>query len=250
MKRSNYLTLMLVVFSCYLVQPALGQGRFLNKLKNKTEDKAIDKIFGKDEEKENPAETNSPYNTKGSGLTKEPPDVLANIGEAENAFSEKKYTKSRYAVRQAIMGIELEIGNNILDELPGEIRGLPAVKDEDMVASTGIGFAGLIIERTYRKDDKEFKVSVANESAWLSAANMYLASGGQYSEDDDHKIVEFGDDRAVLEYDEYSGYKLSVPFGQSSILITEGINFENEDEMMDASGEINIANIKKELGEE
>ena len=156
-------------------------------------------------------------------MTKEPPDVLANIGEAEKAFSDKKYSDARFSVRQAIMGIELEIGNNILDELPDEVKGLPAKKDEDMVASTGIGFAGLIIERTYREGDKEFKVSVANESAWLSAANMYLASGGQYSDDDNHKIVKFGDERAVLEYDEYSGYKLSVPFGQSSILVTGSI---------------------------
>ena len=48
MKRINYVSLLLVVFSCFLAQPVLSQGRFLNKLKNKAEDKAIDKIFGKD----------------------------------------------------------------------------------------------------------------------------------------------------------------------------------------------------------
>jgi hypothetical protein len=53
----------------------------------------------------------------------------------------------------------------------------------------------------------------------------------------------------VLEYDEYSGYKLSVPFGQSSILVTNGINFMTEKEMMDASENIDIEKIKKVLGE-
>jgi hypothetical protein len=74
---------------------------------------------------------------------------------------------------------------------------------------------------------------------------MYATSG-----DDNHKIVTIDGQRAVLEYDEYSGYKLSVPFGQSSILVTEGINYADENEMMNSSKEINIENIKKELGEQ
>ncbi len=263
MKRYAFLFFLALVLGCFSGQQVMGQGKFLRKLKNKAEDKAIKQVFGEDENNNNAgagntagygnsSDANAPANTKGAGLTTEPPDVPKNIGEAEKSFGDKQYADARFAVRQAILGIELEIGNNILGGLPDEIDGLPAVKDEDNVGSSGIGFVGLIIERTYRKGDKQFKVSIGNESAWLSAANMYLASGGAYgaSTDDNHKIVKLGDNRAVLEYDEYSGYKLSVPFGQSSILVTEGVNFENEDEMMNASKQIDVDQIKKELGEE
>jgi hypothetical protein len=241
-------------------QQAAAQGNFIKKLKNKAEDKAVKKIFGEDTDEAtntsgnnpNRNSSNSPSNTKGGGLTTEAPDVLDNIGEANGAFGNKKYADARYAVRQAILGIELEIGNNILEGFPEKVNGLPAVKDEDMVASTGIGFVGLVIERTYREGDKQFKVTIGNETALMTAANMYMAAGGGYAntQDQDHKTVKLGDHRGVIEYDENSGYKLSVPFGQSSLLVTEGVNFETEQEMMSASEEIDLNNIKKELGEE
>lgn len=249
-----------------VAQPLSSQSKFLKKLKDKTEDKAIEKVFGKEDGNNNTgnntngnagnsgiygnSNSNSPSNTRGEGLTSTPPDVLANISEAEKSFDAKRYDDARFAVRQAILGIELEMGNNVLEGLPQNINGLPMVKDEDFVASTGIGFVGLVIERFYRKDDKQFKVTIGNDAAMLTAANMYMASGAYAStSDQDYKNVTLGEYRGILEYDEYSGYKLSVPIGQTSVLVTEGINFENETEMMDASEMIDIDNIKKELGE-
>jgi hypothetical protein len=41
-----------------------------------------------------------------------------------------------------------------------------------------------------------------------------------------------------------------VPFGQSSIFVAEAVNFENEQEIMDAANEFDIEKIKKEFGEQ
>jgi hypothetical protein len=260
---SKYVFLLLLT-GCIAWQPTYGQGSLIRKLKEKAENKAVEQVFGPDQKEgsgnENQGnsgygssnDANRPSNTKGAGLTTEAPDVLASIAQADAAFGNKKYNDARFGLRQAILGIELEIGEKILEGLPESINGLPFIKEEDNVASTGIGFVGLFIERTYRKDDKQFKVIVGNESALLSAANLYLSAGGMYAtaSDDNHKVVTIDGQRAVLEYDEYSGYKLSIPFGQSSILITEGINYADENEMMNSSKEINIENIKKELGEQ
>ena len=262
MKSLSKYAFLLLLAGCFAWQPAFGQGSLIRKLKEKAENKAVEQVFGTEQETGSGNQGNNSYggsndanrpaNTKGAGLTTEAPDVLANIDLADAAFGNKKYSDARFGLRQAILGIEMEIGEKILKGLPESINGLPAVKDEDNVASSGIGFVGLIIQRTYRQDDKQFNVTVGNEAALLSAANLYLSSGGMYatSGDDNHKIVTIEGQRAVLEYDEYSGYKLSVPFGQSSILVTEGINYADENEMMNSSKEINIENIKKELGEQ
>lgn len=259
MKKGIFILLMIFVGSL-AGQQAMAQGKFLKKLKKKAEEKATEAVFGEDENQNqntnNPSGTydnsgNSPTNTTGKGLTTKPPDVLANIDEAEGNFDKKKYADARYAVRQAILGIELEIGNNILEGFPESIDGLPAVKEEDQVASTGIGFVGLMIERTYREGDKQFKVTVGNESALMAGMSMYMASGAYgNNQEEGMKNVKLGEHRAVIEFDESSGYKLTVPFGQSSVMITEGINFETEEEMMSASEEIDLDHIKKELGEE
>jgi hypothetical protein len=265
MKTLSKFAFLLLLAGCFAWQPTYGQGSLIRKLKEKAEDKAVEQVFGPDQKQgsgnqgqgttghSGSNDANRPSNTKGAGLTTEAPDVLANIGQADAAFGNKKYSDARFGLRQAILGIEMEIGEKILKGLPESINGLSAVKDEDNVSSSGIGFVGLMIERTYRKGDKQFKVTVGNEAALLTAANLYLSSGGMYatsSSDDNHKVVTFDGKRAVLEYDENSGYTLSVPFGQSSILVTEGINYADENEMMDSSKEINIENIKKELGEQ
>jgi hypothetical protein len=231
---------------------------FIKKLKNKTEDAVIDEMFkGKDKSNDSSSENktsgdnSSMSNSKGGGLNNTKPDVLESIKDAESDFGNKHYSDARSSARLAIQGIELEIGENILTGLPSSINGLETIPEDDQVTSSGIGFVGLVIQRVYRGSEQEFRVTIGNDAAMLSAASMYLASGtyATSSEEQNYKQTKFKDQRAVIEYDESSGYKLSVPFGQSSILLTEGVNFTTEEEFMGASEEINIENIKNQLGE-
>lgn len=230
---------------------------FLKKLKQRTEDEIIDDVFGDKKKNDNASfqQTSSASgtrNTRGEGLTHMAPDVAENIGIAESAFEQGSYTEARYAVRQAILGVEMEIGQNILDGFPETVMGLEKVPENDHVASGSIGFVGLIIERLYRGNDQQLKVTVGNDAALLTSVNMYLTSGSYASSSDDqnHKQVKFKDYRGVLAYEDDSGYTLSVPFGQSSIFVAEGINFENEQEIMAAANEFDIEKIKNEFGEQ
>jgi hypothetical protein len=230
---------------------------FLNKFKNRAEDEVINDIFGEKKKTENASyeQTSSgsgAENTRGGGLTHTAPDVAENISNANSAFKQGSYTEARYAVRQAILGVEMEIGQNILKGLPETVKGLKMVPEDDNVASMSIGFVGLIIERVYRGNDQQLKVTVGNDAVMLSSVNMYLTSGAYASsnEDQNHKQVKFKEYPGVLAYDDNSGYTLSVPFGQSSIFVAEAVNFENEQEIMAAANEFDIEKIKKEFGEQ
>lgn len=256
MKKIIYLTGLVIFFSTISAYQAHSQG-ILKKIKQKAEDAVIEKVFEEEDDsnagnQDDPGTSGSASNTRGGGLNRAPVDVMELIGDAQTAFNGKKYKDARYSIRQAILEIELEIGENILDGLPDKIAGLSKVDSEDNVTSTGIGFVGLIVERVYRGGDQEFRVNVGNDAGWLSMANMYLASGvyASSSEEQNYKQTTFKDYRAVIEYDENTGYKLSVPFGQSSILVTEGVNFSTEDEFMNASLNIDIETIKTQLGEQ
>ncbi len=231
----------------------------MEKMKKKAEDALLKKTPAGDEQKDQEATTGTsssgtsgPSNTKGGGLNAKTIDIRQQIADAQTAYDAKKYTDAKYSIRQAILGIELEIGKNILKELPEKIAGLPIVPEEDNVTSSGIGFVGLVIHRVYGSGEKQFTLTIGNDAAMLSAVNMYLASGAYASTAEEQNIqqTKFKDYRAIIEYDESSGYKLSVPFGQSSILVTEGVNFSSEDDFMNASNEIDIENIKKHLGEQ
>lgn len=239
--------------------------RLKQKVSEKTEQKANELLNGK----KKPGDTGnsgnngtggtnrnsgSPSNTTGGGLISTPPDVNQNLTDAEAAYKNGSFGESRYAIQQAMLGVELEIGNKILKSLPASISGLNIVAESDQVTSTGWGWAGLTIQRVYRNDaDKQLTLTIANNSMWMSAVNAYLASGGyaqQNNGQQNWKQIKVKGNRAIIEYSESSGYKISVPIGQSSLLVYEGVNFASEPEITKAAEAVNIDAIKKELGEQ
>ncbi len=249
----------------FLSSTAFPQG-LLKKIQKQTEQKILKKtdktleeaIFGEDTNDPNQPGTNpsqpgtNTSNTTGGGLVMEPPDVLKNINDAEQAFNVQNYGTAKFAVRQAMLGIEMEIGHNILESLPESVDGMNKVDDKDQVTSMSYGFVGLMLERVYQGGNKELKVNIGNNSALLSAANMMLTSGAYStsSSDQNYKQTTFKGYRSVLQYDNSSGYTLSVPFGQSSIFVLNGINYNSEEELMNAADNFEIEPIKQELGEQ
>jgi hypothetical protein len=238
-----------------------AQARLMNKLKEKTEDKIIESIFEEDTDKNEPSQQSpepsqasnsntANRNTKGGGLSTDI-DVIASIDNASSQFGSGNYSSSRMAIRQAMQGIELEMGIELLKSLPDEVSSLPAQKENDQVTSSGIGFAGLYIERNYRKGDQEMQLVIANNSVWISAVNMYMGSTAYANNNNEqqYKQITFQGNQGVVEYDASSGYKLSVPFGQSSILVVNGINFDTEQQFIKSCEEIKIDLIKSKLGE-
>ena len=196
--------------------------------------------------------SNNPSNNGGGGLITTPPDVKANLTDAESAYKTNSYGEARYAVQQAMLGVELEIGNKVLKSLPESVSGLPSQKESDQVTSTGWGWAGLTIQRQYQKDDKQLRTTIANNSAWMSAVNMYLANGGyaqQTGGQQNWKQTKVKGHRAIIEYNESSGYKLSVPLGQTSLIVWDAVNFASEQDVMTAANAFDIDGLIKTLGE-
>jgi len=263
MKKFVFKTVFLLLLGFLAAATVQAQGSLIRKIQNKAEDKIVDKIFkDSDESKQtdikgveggSDTESSSPTrNRKGGGLSQPVPDVNQNITEAEVAYNNKSYSASKAAVRQALWGVELEIGRNLLKSMPEMVEGLKAVPEEDRVSSTGIGFVGLVIERVYRgKDDMELRTSIGNDAALLSLAGMYMV-GGVYQSTDatNQKQIRFEDHNAIIAFDDYEGYTLSVPFGQSSIFVLKGANFDTESHFMAAANNFDINKIKKELGEQ
>ena len=86
----------------------------------------------------------------------------------------------------------------------------------------------------------------------MAGINAYLAGGYAQTNNGQQnwKQTKVKGYKAIVEYDESSGYKLSVPIGQSSLIVWEGINYASEQEMMSAANAFDIDGIKKMLGEQ
>ncbi len=193
-------------------------------------------------------------NKTGEGLKNSTiPDVNQQIQDAEKAHDAGNYSDARYSTQQALMGVELQIGKEILKLLPETVSGLPKDTLEDRVVSTQWGWANMTIQRLYKKDDKELTIVIGNNPLYSGLTDLYF--GGAYStqsggENQNIKQIKVKDNRAVIKYDASEGYSLIVKLGQAGIISWQGVNFATEQDMMNAVNNFDIDGIKKMLGEQ
>jgi hypothetical protein len=250
--------------SVLLSLPQFGHAQLLKKLKEKANNavnKVVDNKTGVETTSSNNTESqseatsgNRPVNKGGAGLKNTaPPDVNAAMEDANKSFSNKSYSDARYAVQQALVGIEIQLGHQLLKSLPDNVDGLPKDTTQDRVVSTQWGWNNMTIQRVYSdKKDKQCTITIGNNILYAGLVNSYF--GNAYAvesngKDQNVKQVKVQGNKAIISYDENKGYSLIVPVGQSSMVVWECINFANEDEVMNAANAFNVDNIKKSLGE-
>ncbi len=269
-------TLMLLIVVASLHQKAHSQG-FLKKMKDKAQAALERKAEQKVEEKVNgttPANTNEnstgstpaqggvntsnstnragkPTNKGGEGLKNTtPPDVDQQITDAEAAFAAAKYADARFSVQQALLGVELQLGKQIIASLPKDVSGLPKDTLQDLVTSSHWGWSNLTMQRIYVKDDKQFSVLIGNNATYAGMMDILFSpsvaqSNGQTQ---NFKQVRVKGNRAVIQFNQHDGYTLLVQLGQAGMITFQAINFATEQDVMSAANNFDIDTIKKALG--
>ncbi len=259
-----------VIAGLLMASPVSAQGllkKFKDKVNNvvdKKVDNEIDKKAGIPSEGSQGGNGNSgsngnnssgkPSNKGGGGLTNtEPPDVKLQMTEAETAHGSKNYSDARYSLQQALMGVEIQLGRQILKSLPTTVVSVPADTLQDKVMSTQWGWNNLSIQRAYRKDDKQLTITIGNNNLYSGMMNIYFANAGMMeanAEKQNFKQVKVKGNKAVIQYEDDKGYTLIMQMGQTSMIVWECINFANEQEVMTAANTFDIDGIKKMLGEQ
>jgi hypothetical protein len=180
-----------------------------------------------------------------------PPDVNKSIADAETAYKSKSFDDTRFNIQQALIGIELGIGYQILDSMPKNIDGLDYKSEDDQVMSGGSGFAGFHVERSYYKSEKSMDVNILNNEAMISGLNMALSNPAYMnSANNNQKSVKVGNYRAVMSAEENGSFSLSIPLGQSTLISMSFQEYKDENEVLQSAQKINIESIKTMLGEQ
>lgn len=271
MKKFIITTVALVV-ACSVHQQASAQ--LLKKLKakadqvaNKVIDKKVDEAVGVDDANNtsnngsspsSPGSTGrngKPSNTSGEGLKNTtPPDVNQQIADAEKAHAAGNYSEARYSIQQAMMGVEIQIGQEILKSLPATVDNLPKDTTQDRVMSTRWGWANLTMQRVYNKDDKQLTVVIGNNPLYSNALDLYFNGAYGYGtesngETQNMKQIKVKGYKAMIKFDQNEGYTILVQLGQSGMITFQGINFKDEAEITNAANSFDIDGIKNMLGE-
>ena len=263
MKKVWYLLCFVAVFS--VTNKASSQG-FLKKLKDKVSNAVNNQIDQKagvpasngtssNDNNTNTTSSGKPTNKGGGGLSNTaPPDVNAQITDAITAHAAKNYSDSRYSLQQALIGVEIQLGHQIIKSLPTSLDGLNVDTAQDIVTSTQWGWSNLTIHRVWKNGaDKQLTITIGNAGMYASIATMYFsnasmieANGGKQN----FKQVRVKGNKALIQYEDRTGYTLIVSIGQTSMIVYECINFANEQEVMNTANSIDIDGIKKLLGEQ
>lgn len=227
----------------------------LKKLKNKVSNTVNNAVDKKTDNSSTTSSSGKPANKGGGGLSNTPPpDVKAEMADAESAHAAKKYSDSRYALQQALMGVEIQLGNQILKSLPTSADGLDADITKDVVMSTQWGWSNLNIQRVWKnKSDKQLTMTVGNAGLYAGLAAMYFTNATMVETSNakqNFKQIKVKGNKAIIQYEDSTGYTLIVSLGQSSMIVWECINFANEQEVMNTANSFDIDGIKKMLGEQ
>jgi hypothetical protein len=256
MKRVLYLLCFLFAF---IVTNTASSQSLLKKLSN-----AVDKATGNEVKKKagiptgNDSGNNNsgkPTNKGGGGLSNTaPPDVKAQMTDAETAHAAKNYSDARYSLQQALMGVEIQLGRQILKSLPASVDALKVDTVQDVVMSTQWGWNNLSIHRVWKNNaDKQLTITVGNAGIYAGLATMYFSNAGMMEANgakQNFKQVKVKGNKAIIQYEDSKGYTLIVSLGQTSMIVWECINFANEQEVMTTANAFDIDGIKKMLGEQ
>jgi len=196
-----------------------------------------------------------PVNKGGGGLKNTPPpDVNQQMTDAEQAHAAANYSDARYSIQQALIGVEIQLGRELLKSLPDPVLGLPKDTTQDKVMSTQWGWNNMTIQRVYTdKKDKQLTVTIGNNALYSGLVNVYFNNAYMVQADDkdqNMKQTKVKGNKAIIQYDDSKGYTLMVPLGQSSLIVWECINFADETEVMNTANAFDIEGIKKMLGEQ
>ncbi len=248
-----------------------GRAQFLRKLKDKVNqaldkkasdalDKKVPDASGLPANGNQPANASTgnqggPANNVGGGLKNTPPpDVNKSITDAETASTAADYSNARYALQQAMIGVEVELGRQLLQSLPATVDGINKDTTKNLVSSSQYGWNNMTIQTVYSDGkEKQMTVTMGNNPVYAGMVNMYfnnaalIQSSGNNNQN--MKQIRFKGNQALIQYDQSKGYTLYMQMGQGSMIVWDCVNFATEDEVMTAANAFDVDGIKKMMGE-
>jgi hypothetical protein len=193
---------------------------------------------------------NAPTGQKTKGKKLSPPDVRQHLSNSRPYVDAKNYSSARFEIQQALVGVELQLGQKVLDDMPKEVNGMNYNPEEDELASQGAGFIGLAIGREYSGKDRTLHAAIVNNSIMLNMYNSYLSSSNYATADGEYKAVNVQGQRGAIKFDGDNTYELGVPMGQNTLFMLNCTNFADENEVIAAANKFNLEQMKTTLGEQ
>ena len=161
-------------------------------------------------------------------------EVPVLLDEAAGAYKNGNLEDARFALQQALNGINQAIGRDILEMLPQQLGDMNAVAESDNVTGLNTGFAGLFVSRHYKGEVNHAEVEIMSDSPFLASINMLLSMPVFLASDPNQKRIKIDGQKALLtktpaQEEQLVNYDVQLVFGNTLFTFTvTGIEDENQ----------------------
>ncbi len=167
------------------------------------------------------------------GIQVKAQDVQEKLNEAQASYSSGDLENARFALQQALQGINQAIGKDILALMPDNLGGMEKDVANDNVTGVTAGFAGLFVNRNYKGENKDASIQIMSDSPMITAINAMLSMPAFMNQDPNQKRIKIENYKALLtksvSSDGNVSYNIQMPFGSSMFTFScNGIADENE----------------------
>lgn len=173
-------------------------------------------------------------------------DVNDNLNNAGTAYNSGDLNDSRFALQEALNGVNEAIGQDILALMPTTMGNMTVVEGSDNVTGANIGFAGLYVNREYAAEAQDATFDIVSDSPIIGSISSLLTMSVLFASDPNQKRIKIDKYKALLTRSESEegivSYEVQLPFGTS--LMTFHFNgFDDEDEIISMLNTIPVAEI-------
>ncbi len=179
-------------------------------------------------------------------ITASAQEVQIRLDEALSSYRSEDLENARFSLQEALIGINEAVGQEILSVFPAEMNGMNKVDENDEVTGMNVGFAGLLVHRSYIGEEGEASIDLISDSPMLAGINTILAMPGFMTSDPNQKRVKVSNYKALLTRNEDDtgkvSYDLQVPLN-SSLLAFQCSGIEDENEVLDLAELIPVKRI-------
>jgi hypothetical protein len=160
-------------------------------------------------------------------------EVDQQLNTARSSYTSGDLENTRFALQEALNGVNQAIGNEILTQLPATLGSMKANMAADNVSGANTGISGLYVHRAYQAEKQDATFEIIGDSPLLAGINSLLTMSAFVSSDPNQKRIKVDNYKALLTRSEDEegkvSYSIQLPFGSSLLTFNcNGISSENE----------------------
>lgn len=175
-------------------------------------------------------------------------DVNEKLGEAQTAYKSSDLEGARFALQEALQGINQAIGREILETLPTQLGDMIKVENSDNVTGTTVMFAGLFVNRKYESEKSSASVDIMSDSPLIASINAFMSLPAIMVTDPNQKRIKVDNYRGMLTKSEDTegtvSYNAQIPIG-STLFTFNTTGIADEKTVTDYLNQLQIGKISK-----